>query len=570
MRYRWSEAPWAGLWTPLLLVLLLSLIVTGVMAQEDGTRAGDEPVFVENGDAALPENIDAAAGEVWIPVTKDAYVASGDPSRNFGFDQLMRFGFTPGGLGATRPLFKYKVEDYLPSDAKIEKAELHVYLTNNRDSDTSRGYAAHNLTQSWDEGFVTWNTMPSYGPEIGRGILGNTPGWQVTDITAQVRDWTKNPQNNKGVILVGDERPDQNFERDYFAKETTSGLYPRLFVRFDVNQDDVPPVARVVQPSAGAWSPADLVVRWEGNDPPNSNGSPGSGIRWYDVFYTTNGGSSWKVGRAQVTSTETNVTGAGHLTTMGFYARARDNAGNEGPAPSGSGSVQTWTRIDAQAPEATMNPLPEVTPHSSFSVSWRDSKEQNESGIRYFDVQYREVGGDWQQLVYHTTATSTTFTRGENGKTYEFRARGVDNVGNEQAWGDPQAETTVWTEPLADIVPFNPPIYQKKAGPAVGDGFTVRWEGFAPPGSSIVAFDIDYQKPNSTTWLRWITGTNQTSATFELQVGDPDGTYIFRARARDSAGNQGGFHEELYGRIIVDRQAPFIEPQALMPVVLAD
>ena len=37
------------------------------------------------------------------------------------------------------------------------------------------------------------------------------------------------------------------------------------------------------------------------------------------------------------------------MARIGFYVRARDNAGNEGPLPSGSGSIQTWTTVDASA-----------------------------------------------------------------------------------------------------------------------------------------------------------------------------------------------------------------------------
>jgi TGF-beta propeptide len=561
----------ASVWVLMLALLMLSIVVTGAAAQDDKGADDVDIVFVEDEFSVTEANAKADAGEVYITVTKDSYIASNDPNRNFGFDQLVRFGFSPSGLGATRPIFKFKVEDFVPSTANITYAELRVYLTNINDSDTSRGYAAHNVTEAWDEGNVTWNNSPSYGPEIGRGTLGNTPGWQVTEVTNQAKDWLKNPQNNKGVILVGDERPDQNFERDYFSKQSTTGLVPQLYVQFDTSSDNVPPVAEVVQPSEGAWSPADFVVAWEGFDPPNSDGSPGSGIRWYDVFYTTNEGNNWIVGRAQVTTTQTNVSGAQHLAKIGFYARAMDNAGNQGPNPSGSGSIQTWTRIDAQPPEVTVNPLPELTPSSSWTVSWHDTSEHDESGIRYYDVQFRENNGDWQQFVYHTTATSAIFNKGRNGITYEFRARGVDNVGNTQDWEGPQAVTTVWLEPVASIIPFPaPPIYQKLNGPQAGDGFTVSWEGTAPPGATITSFDVRYQRPGNPTWIVWLSGTADVSAKFNLALNDPDGIYIFQVRARDDQGIQGNYQTDGQAEIIVDRLAPFMTHLSQMPIVAAE
>ena len=558
----------AGLWVPLLLLLLLSMVVTGVLAQDDQRPGDGDLVFVEDEFTASAQNVKAAAGEVYIPPSKDSFLASNDPNRNYGADTLIRFGYSDSGLGATRPLFKYKVEAYIPSDAKISSAQLHVYMTAIRDSVSGRGYAAHETTQSWDEYTVTWNSMPSYGPEVGRGTLGTVPGWQVTDITNEVKDWLANPQNNYGVILVGDERPGQEFERDYFSKEATStGLTPYLLVKYDTNNDDVAPVANVYQPSEGAWSPADFVVKWEGNDPPNSDGSPGSGIKWYDVYYTTNGGTNWNIGRAQVTSTETNVTGAGNLLNIGFYARARDNAGNEGPAPSGSASIQTWTKIDADPPQATVNPLPEASSHA-FTVSWQDTKEHNESGLRYYDVKWRVQVGDLQQLVDQKTTTSTNFSQGQNGVTYEFRARGVDNVGNEQAWGEPQASTTVFTEPIAHIViPFSPPIYPLDTTPSPFDGFPVEWVGSAPPNTSIVSFDVEYQRPGNPTWLFFYSGPN-TSKKFDLAAGDPDGWYAFRVRAKDSAGDTGQYREDLYGYVLVNRDGNFTP--VWMPVVASD
>ena len=554
---------------PLLAVLLLSLLVSGVFAQE-GPEAeeGRAITFVEDDNIASPENVAAPAGEIWIRVAADTFIASNDPNRNYGPDSLVRFGFSPSGLGATRPLFRFNVSA-IPSGARISNAEFHVYLTNNNDPSRDRGYAAHALHSSWNESFVTWNTAPAFGGELGRGILGNNPGWQVTNVTTLVRNWQSRPNDNHGIILIGDERPDQNFERDYFSKESSSNLYPRLRVQFDTSVDNVAPVATVVQPSAGSWSPADFVVRWEGNDPPNSDGSPGSGIRWYDAYYTTDNGANWRIGRAQVTSTQTNVNGAANGARIGFYVRARDNAGNEGPLPSGSGSIQSWTRIDARPPNVTMNPLPEYTQSTSFQVSWFDNQEAQESGIRNYDVQFRQQGGEWTQLAYGTTATSTTFNRGVDGVTYEFRARGTDNVGNVQPWGDAQASTTVFSQPLAEIVPFVPFIYQKTSGPAAGDSFTVAWRGLTPPGVTIASFDVRYRAPGTSNWTNWLTATTLSSSPFNLGVNDPDGIYTFQARATNSQGVTGPYEEQLQEQIIVDRNAPFITAQSAMPIVFS-
>lgn len=549
-------------WLALVLVLLLSLLATSALAQDD---EGGLQFLVEEG----PEAVEAPASSVWIPVTRDAFVASNQPNTNYGFDPFVRFGFVPNGLGAMRPLFFFDLRPSIPRQARITRAELHIFLASVQPgNDSGRGYAAHYLAQSWQENTVTWNRMPQWGAEFARTTAATNTGWQVINVTNLVREWQGNPGGNNGVILIGDERPDQNHERAYFSKDANNGLFPRLYVEFDASVDTTPPTATVTRPTPpGVWSGPSFIVRWDGSDPNNPDGSPGSGIRWFDGYYSLDGGNRWIIGRAQVTTRETQVIGAQHLQRIDFYVRARDNAGNEGPAPTNPSFSQTWTRVDAQPPNATMNPLPEFTAASSFQVSWGDTREVNESGLRSYDVQWRADGGPWNTLAYNTTATSTTFIGGENGVLYEFRARGTDNVGNVQGWGDPQAFTIVWLEPVAFVLPFDPFVYQKLNGPEAGDGFNVAWEALTPPGTSIASFDVRYRRPNSNTWISWLSGTRQTSARFDLEPGDPDGTYVFQVRATSTGGVTGQFYEELEERIVVDRNEPFIVPQSYMPLL---
>jgi hypothetical protein len=140
-----------------------------------------------------------------------------------------------------------------------------------------------------------------------------------------------------------------------------------------------------------------------------------------------------------------------------------------------------------------------------------------------------------------------------------------------QPWGDAQAQTTVFINPLAYIIPFTaPPIYQKLDGPAVGDGFTVSWDAITPPGTSISSFNIRFQRPGNSTWISWINGTTETSAKFELQLNDPDGVYLFQAQATDNQGRTGPFLEEGQEFMIVDRNAPFIMPESYLPIVFND
>jgi len=94
-----------------------------------------------------------------------------------------------------------------------------------------------------------------------------------------------------------------------------------------------------------------------------------------------------------------------------------------------------------EPPTSTVHPLPEMTPATTFTVTWEG--RDNQSGIWHYDVQARDgAGGGWTDWR-STTVTSSQFT-GEYGHTYYFRSRATDRVGNREAWPEvPQAHTTL-------------------------------------------------------------------------------------------------------------------------------
>ena len=120
----------------LLMILLIGILSATVLAQD-----GDLD-FTPDEDN--PDSVSAPAESIWIPVSRDAFVASNSPNTNYGFDSFVRFGMMPSGLGAMRPMFYFNVNSYLPKEAHITKAEFHVYLLSvNPSGDCGRRYAAH-------------------------------------------------------------------------------------------------------------------------------------------------------------------------------------------------------------------------------------------------------------------------------------------------------------------------------------------------------------------------------------------------------------------------------------------
>ena len=108
------------------------------------------------------------------------------------------------------------------------------------------------------------------------------------------------------------------------------------------------------------------------------------------------------------------------------------------PAPTDTPVPPTPTPTPASKSTDTKPPVSRVrrlkhmrfTP--TFKVQWK-GHDFGESGIKCYDVQYKDGSGSWQDWKTCTTVTSARF-HGERGHRYFFRARARDNAGNVEAW----------------------------------------------------------------------------------------------------------------------------------------
>lgn len=105
----------------------------------------------------------------------------------------------------------------------------------------------------------------------------------------------------------------------------------------------------------------------------------------------------------------------------------------------------TWHfSLDWEVPVAQVEPFSSsVGYETAFSVIWGGT--DNSSGIRWYDVQYREGNRPdsyWQDWVMNTTQLASTFI-GQSGHTYYFRARALDLAGNISQWADGDGDTSI-------------------------------------------------------------------------------------------------------------------------------
>jgi hypothetical protein len=374
-------------------------------------------------------------------------------------------------------------------------------------------------------------------------------------------------------VYVASGRPDQNFGADalFLGYNQIGDAFgaERIFLRFDVPSSipdgalineailqlrlsfsspasDVP-MGTVLRRLTTPWN--EFAVTWS-NQPTwaenRASNEVGSALTWYywDVTtlvadwsngtYVDNGMAI--IGDEQVQQRE-----------RAFYSR--ETISSYFPQ-----LIIDYTNLgDTLPPIITVNSLPGYSP-LTFTVAWSGS-DQGPAGIAYYDGQYRVDGGAWVDWLVHTTATSAQFT-GENGRLYEFRARGVDNVGNIEPYGAAEASTTIDNAP---------PTTQVNALPVVinTNNVTVSWTGNDQGGSGIQYYDVHYRF-NGGPWIPW---QQQTLATSALFTAMNDGFYEFEARAVDQLGHAEPFLDQPEADVAIDAQAPFIVLRSRLPFI---
>ncbi|MEZ4673969.1 MAG: fibronectin type III domain-containing protein [Caldilineaceae bacterium] len=123
----------------------------------------------------------------------------------------------------------------------------------------------------------------------------------------------------------------------------------------------------------------------------------------------------------------------------------------------------------------------------------------------------------------HTTHTSETFL-GQDGKTYEYRARAVDRAHNVEAFpNNAQAATTV------DTLPPTVTIQQLPAFTG-GNAIQLRWSG-TDSASGIRAYDLQFRFVDQG-WNDLLVNSSQTAYTFNGANGQQ---LEFRVSAIDNA-----------------------------------
>ena len=124
---------------------------------------------------------------------------------------------------------------------------------------------------------------------------------------------------------------------------------------------------------------------------------------------------------------------------MGLYVRAVDRAGNV--AVKGAWNLT----LDSVPPQTTVVDLPSIQDSTAMLLQW--SSMDNIAPIREYDIQMKVGTGLYEDFEQNLEpAITQLWVIGEFGKSYDFRVRAVDEVGNEETFNGLTNQTGTFIE----------------------------------------------------------------------------------------------------------------------------
>jgi hypothetical protein len=188
-----------------------------------------------------------------------------------------------------------------------------------------------------------------------------------------------------------------------------------------------------------------------------------------------------------------------------------------------------------------------VTPEPSFSLIGRDA----DTTMLLFKIELSQDNFTTLKRIYNQRTSPDGWDKEfyMPGEVATFQLSHADRLTTDGAY---QWRAYVWDDTLWSIssaigrfrLDTKPPVARVLPLPLYinGTDFMVSWNGSDPePGSGLApeaTYDIQYKDRDSSAWMDWLQGTNETQAKF---TGTQGKTYYFQAMARDRAGISGHF-----------------------------
>lgn len=147
----------------------------------------------------------------------------------------------------------------------------------------------YQVSSTWSEGAITWNTAPALGAKIQGGVSVSKTGYLTIDLTSTVQSWLNGTLINNGIALVPSTGSSISVSFDSKENLFTSHTAQLLLTLVSAGPQG-PPGPQGAQGPPGAQGPAGSAGATGVPGPPGPPGTPGSFASNFQEF--TGGGST--------------------------------------------------------------------------------------------------------------------------------------------------------------------------------------------------------------------------------------------------------------------------------------
>jgi len=256
----------------------------------------------------------------------------------------------------------------------------------------------------------------------------------------------------------------------------------------------------------------------------------GSGLAGYKIERCTGNGCTNFTQIATSATTGYTDTGLSADTTYTYRVRAYDNAGNNSGY---SNTASATTPPEIIPPTVPANLTATALTPNDIELNWSASTDSGGSGLAGYKIE-RCMGSSCTNFTQAGTSATTSYT--DTGlsadATYTYRVRAYDNAGNNSGYSNPASATTP-----PEIIP--PTVPGNLTGSTAYGVVDLSWSASTDSGGSgLAGYKIERCTGNACTNFTQI-GTSVTTGFSD--TGLSEGTYTYRVRAYDNAGNNSGY-----------------------------
>jgi Tfp pilus assembly protein PilX len=510
----------------------------GQLVNADGTLHG-EPVLVCSPIAPGWPNVtsavfDSSAGRFLITATYDALygqVLNADGSRDGSLFVIDSYN-NPYGVSAafgnaeTGSLVVYNnascsldpSTDFSDIFGRFVRLELRKPPDQPANVSPADGSSSISLTP-------TLQSSPFSDPDTGDTHAASQ--WQITttpgDYTVPVFDIGADLSNLASITIASGLLSSSTTYYWHVRYQDNQGAWSECSTETSFTTLDTvpPPVPTLVSPANWKKINNTCILDW-------SDVSDPSGVTYQIRLYN----SSWSLlqEKSGLTASAYAVNSFGSLADGTYYWRVR--------AVDGAGNASAWTTSWAFKLDSTLPPVPlHLSPtcwkqvKNSATLDWSDVSDP--SGVTY---QIRLYNSSWSLVKEKTGLTSSAYTVSSFGSladgTYYWRVRVVDGAGNASAW------TTSWAFKLDNTLPSMPVHLSPTSWKKINSSATLDWSDVSDPSG------VTYQiRLYNSSWSLVKEKTGLTSSAYAVSSFGAlaNGTYYWRVRAVDGAGNVGAW-----------------------------